>query len=96
MEAANRKINELEEDKIWQQATINDNELSYEGYLQRFTPLGKYLAQASERLEALKKCAKPDKKPKKRQPLAMKNDSNGNSNLRHTSSKPNSCTRSVN
>ncbi|MEZ4985630.1 MAG: caspase family protein [Saprospiraceae bacterium] len=55
VEAANRKINELEEDKIWQQATINDNELSYEGYLQRFTPLGKYLAQASERLEALKK-----------------------------------------
>lgn len=51
---ANRKINELDEDNIWQQAKINDNELSFDDYISRFTPGGKYLTEAQDRLRKLR------------------------------------------
>jgi hypothetical protein len=51
---ANRKINELAEDDIWANAKINDNESSYEEYIRKFTPNGKYLTEARNQLEQLK------------------------------------------
>jgi len=51
---ANRKINELEEDDIWKSTKINDNELAFEAYIRKYSPSGKYLAEARSRLEQLK------------------------------------------
>ncbi len=52
--AANRKINLLEEDEIWSGTKINDTELGYEDYISKYSPSGKYIADARERLTRLK------------------------------------------
>jgi tetratricopeptide (TPR) repeat protein len=52
--AANRKINLLEEDEIWSGTKINDTELGYEDYISKYSPSGKYIAEARERLAKLK------------------------------------------
>lgn len=51
---ANRKINLLEEDEIWSSTKINDTELGYEDYIRKYTPNGKYLTDARDRLATLK------------------------------------------
>lgn len=52
--AANRKINLLEEDEIWSGTKINDTELGYEDYISKYSPSGKHIAEARERLAKLK------------------------------------------
>ncbi|WP_367392073.1 caspase family protein [Lewinella sp. LCG006] len=52
--AANRKINLLEEDEVWSSVKINDTELGYEGYISKYSPSGKYLTEARERLSKLR------------------------------------------
>lgn len=54
VDAANKKISLLEEDEVWDTAKINDNESAYENYIQRYTPTGKYLADARICLDNLK------------------------------------------
>ena len=53
IDAANKKINLLEEEDVWNTTKINDNESAYENYIQRYTPTGKYLSEAKNRLDEL-------------------------------------------
>lgn len=50
---AKRKIAALEEDEVWANAQRDDMELSYESYLRTYSPSGKYITQAKERLSSL-------------------------------------------
>lgn len=52
--AANRKINALAEEDIWKDTQVNDTELGYEEYIRKYSPSGKYVAAARERLDKLK------------------------------------------
>ncbi len=52
--SANRKINALAEEDIWKSTKINDTELGYEDYIRKYSPSGKYVETARERLEQLK------------------------------------------
>lgn len=60
--AANRKINLLEEDEIWSGTKINDTELGYEDYISKYSPSGKYVTEAKERLSKLKENRKERQK----------------------------------
>lgn len=53
-DAANKKIDVLEEDSVWKTASTNDNESAYDNYIKRYTPTGKYLALAIEKRDQLK------------------------------------------
>ena len=53
--AANRKINALAEEDIWKATKVNDTELAYEDYISKYSPNGKYVQTARERLDQLKK-----------------------------------------
>lgn len=52
--AANRKINALAEEDIWKSTKVNDTELGYEDYIRKYSPSGKYVQAARERLDQLK------------------------------------------
>ena len=52
--AATRKINALAEEDIWKDTQVNDTELAYEEYIRKYSPSGKYVEAARERLEQLK------------------------------------------
>jgi len=78
--AANRKINLLEEDEIWSGAKINDTELGYEDYISKYTPSGKYIAEARERLVKLK--GNRQERQKAQQEIAARESER--TQLRHT------------
>ena len=52
--AATRKINALAEEDIWKDTQVNDTELGYEEYIRKYSPSGRYVAAARERLDRLK------------------------------------------
>lgn len=52
--AANRKINALAEEDIWKSTKISDTELGYEDYIRKYSPSGKYVQDARDRLDQLK------------------------------------------
>jgi tetratricopeptide (TPR) repeat protein len=50
---AKRQIAALEEDEIWETARLNDNEEAYKDYIRAYTPNGKHLQRAQQRLAEL-------------------------------------------
>jgi tetratricopeptide (TPR) repeat protein len=50
---AKRQIAALEEDEVWETARLNDNEEAYKDYIRAYTPNGKHLATAQQRLAGL-------------------------------------------
>lgn len=62
VDRAHAKILELKEDDIWSSAQKKNNELAYENYIRKYTPYGKYLEEANQRLQELKEIHQQRKK----------------------------------